>query len=1208
MSDRSRADRESVSEPTAHAARAAAGMERPHPRRGSPARGRPRSRSAAARGANPRPPGFGADVDAATLDPDAPIDTAAAERERRELFAALLADEPFQDEEPEPSDGPSPHVTAVLVAHNGARWLPTTLAALRVQTRPPEQVVAIDTGSDDDSPRLLTRALGTTRLVTAPVDTSYGSAIDTALAAVEVSAADRAQRREWIWLLHDDSAPAPEALERLLAHAVRNPSVSVLGAKAVDWDRPDRLVDIGQSTDAGGHRETYLDPGEIDQGQHEEPRDVLAVGTAGALVRRETWDALHGFDPRLPLLREDIDFGWRAARSGRRVAIVPTAEVRHARATLTGHRDGALVHGTGLRTDRAHAIYVSLLDGGSLGGLGRYPRALVTLVLRALVLLLTRRPKEAYEELRAGLHVLARPGRLLAGRRWRRGQFTLPARSTRPLLSRSSTRLRAVLLATTDRVTGSGELAASASASSLDSDEALPDGDANVLHRLFIRPVVGLAIVLVLVAVVADRHLLQGGALSGGRLLPVDGGVRDLWRAYGSGWHEVGAGSSSAASPWLPLLAVVSLPFGGNPAAVLTVLLLGAVPLAGLSAWYALRRRGLTTGLRLWAAATYAVLPVVTETVNAGRFDALVAVIALPLLLSSGVRLLRGDAGRASNHAFALGLGIALTAAFSPPVWLLAAVLLLGGALVGLPRGGELDTARRVERLRRLRAAVLALLVAPFVLLPWSLSLFAHPRPLLVGLGGPGGLAAVSGRALGAPGVVLLDPGGAHAPPLWLLTPLLAAALAATVRPSRSRAAATALGAAAVGMLGALAAARVGATASGLPPQGWAGVGLAVASVAVVLGTLLAAHDGRRALRSASFGLRQPVVVILVGLCAAVPLVAAGWLVAHGSGGPLGRASSSVGLPAIIVDDAASDPGQRVLTLRAVDGRVGYALGPVDGPRLGDEDLRQSPAAAALLAHLVADLASDRGTDAAETLSTFHVRYVAVDQDAAGDLPGILDEQPALTPYALPGEARLWQVLAPSSRLAILSGAVATEALNPASDTAPLGRGPTLAQLQAAPELALASGAQGAHDTVAAASGPRVLVLADSQTGDWRASLNGHALAPVTAWGWAQGFTLPAGDGGALTVSYDAGSRDTGLWFQLLAVFVAVVLAAPGTQRIEDEPAGPVATTLNSDEMWSLEDLEELAVPPAPVRGTDPEATAQRPRPRPDTTAGRERR
>ena len=40
-----------------------------------------------------------------------------------------------------------------------------------------------------------------------------------------------------------------------------------------------------------------LDEDEIDQGQHDDREDVLAVGTAGMLVRPAVWDELGGTDP-----------------------------------------------------------------------------------------------------------------------------------------------------------------------------------------------------------------------------------------------------------------------------------------------------------------------------------------------------------------------------------------------------------------------------------------------------------------------------------------------------------------------------------------------------------------------------------------------------------------------------------------------------------------------------------------------------------------------------------------------------------------------------------------------------------------------------------------------------------------------------------------------------------------------------------------------
>ena len=72
---------------------------------------------------------------------------------------------------------------------------------------------------------------------------------------------------------------------------------------------------------------------------------MLAVSSAGMLVRRSAWDALGGLDPRLPLFRDDIDLGWRAAAAGLSGASWhPDAVIFHAEAASRG-RPRHLEHG-----------------------------------------------------------------------------------------------------------------------------------------------------------------------------------------------------------------------------------------------------------------------------------------------------------------------------------------------------------------------------------------------------------------------------------------------------------------------------------------------------------------------------------------------------------------------------------------------------------------------------------------------------------------------------------------------------------------------------------------------------------------------------------------------------------------------------------------------------------------------------------------------
>src|SRR5690349_25113482 len=65
-------------------------------------------------------------------------------------------------------------VLAVLVAHDGAQWLPEALSALAASTRTPARVVCVDTGSLDGSPDLLRAAYG--EVLELPRTTGYGEA------------------------------------------------------------------------------------------------------------------------------------------------------------------------------------------------------------------------------------------------------------------------------------------------------------------------------------------------------------------------------------------------------------------------------------------------------------------------------------------------------------------------------------------------------------------------------------------------------------------------------------------------------------------------------------------------------------------------------------------------------------------------------------------------------------------------------------------------------------------------------------------------------------------------------------------------------------------------------------------------------------------------------------------------------------------------
>ena len=113
---------------------------------------------------------------------------------------------------------------------------------------------------------------------------------------------------------------------------------------------------VGVSIDGDGRRVTGLEQREHDQGQHDGVRDVLAVSSAGMLIRQDVWEELAGFDPHLPLYRDDVDFCWRVHRAGGRVLVAADAVLHHRETSAHGRRQ--VRDGVPSAPDREAAIRV----------------------------------------------------------------------------------------------------------------------------------------------------------------------------------------------------------------------------------------------------------------------------------------------------------------------------------------------------------------------------------------------------------------------------------------------------------------------------------------------------------------------------------------------------------------------------------------------------------------------------------------------------------------------------------------------------------------------------------------------------------------------------------------------------------------------------------------------------------------------------------
>ncbi|MER7794606.1 glycosyltransferase [Streptomyces sp. NPDC097640] len=1135
-------------------------------------------------------------------------------------------------------------VTAVLVAHDGARWLPDALAGLLGQERPVQSVVAADTGSADDSAQLLADALGPDRVLHLARRSGFGTAVAEAVRGAEVLGPDElpylkrpsgwdpvnrtwrddaydmpelphGEPVQWLWLLHDDCAPAPDALAELLRVADDHPRAAIVGPKLRSWYDSKQLLEVGVSIARSGRRWTGLERREQDQGQHDQVRPVLSVSSAGMLVRRDVWEELGGFDPRLPLMRDDVDLCWRAQAAGHQVLIAPDAALRHAEAAARERRPIDCVGRSVAdphRVDKAGAVYALLVN--SRGSALPYVllRLLVGTMVRTLAYLVGKVPGQALDEVAGLFGTLLRPEKILAARK-RRGRPVVEKDELRPLFPPPGATVRA----TAEQIAGHFGSRSDAELSSGGRHGAVESGpgdeDADFLEveqfarlkRIAGKPGPVLFAVLLLVSLIACRELLGGGALSGGALLPAPGSVSELWARYLDGWHPVGTGGTQSAPPYLAVLASVATLFLGSTGFTLTLLLVCSVPLAGFTAYFASRPLVESRLLRAWGSVAYAFLPAATGALASGRLGTAVLAVVLPLMARAAVAASgfglgerARDGERPSWRAtWAYTLLLTFTMAFTPIVWPIALLLGLGVLAVRFAES-------RTEQLTAYGLRFLAVVLTPLaVLAPWSADLLTDPGRFLdeAGLGYTTGSAA-------ALNLLALSPGGPKAGGTLLLLGFVLAALAALMRGERQLAVRTAWAVALTGFLFA-------ALTNG---SGWAGPATLVYGLALLSAGVVGAEGARQRVAAQSFGWRQPVALLIAAAAAAAPLWAAAAWMLSGADGPVGRRDPDQ-VPAFVAAESSTRDQARTLVLDGNGAQADYVLVRGSGARLGDAELTGAAGGDRRLDRVVANLIAGSGADQTGQLGGYAIRYVVVREGSARQMSRVLDATPGLTRLSQEDGSALWRVDQRISRVTIVPGAQAGET----AETG--GQGGSTAGSQAAP-VNVPSGPVEAHTTVPAGPAGRVLRIADRATEGWQATLDGKPLKAKTVDGWAQGFELPA-NGGRLDLSYESPVTHTAwMWAQGLLALVLVVLALPGRRRTVDddlpeaEAAAVAAEDLTGDgrrarRLRAAAEAAAQTAPDAPEAGapaartTDtpaPEAPGAPPAPPEVTDAGQE--
>mgnify|MGYP000591378179 CR=1 FL=1 len=1004
----------------------------------------------------------------------------------------------------------SHRVTAILVLHDGQLWLPEVVASLTSQTLPVDSIVAIDTGSIDSSAKLVKGA----RIPVLPMDrdTGFGEAIAHAVASLP-NVSD--PQSEWLWIIHDDLSLDRAALENLISEIETRPNVAMAGPKLLGWHDRTHLLEIGISIAANGNRWTGLEPSEYDQGQRDGVHEVLAVSTAGALIRRDVFEQLGGFDPNLDLFRDDVDFGWRVYSAGYAVISVSNAIGFHAEASANERRSvdvaEAFLHRP-LLLDRRNAAYVLLVNSSWW----RLPLLTIQLlagsIFRSIGYLFAKLPGYASDEILAVGALFLHPAELVTARKVRRVQRLVPSGIALKFIPSRWSQLRLTFSRSAEWIRSQvfpAEVTEVRTPSILDEnldeeDLLTPSSNRNWV-TLLKRPLIAASLFLIVLSLFWSR--LRLGAISGGALPEQPTEVSAIWNTYFSGWHSIAMGTTTAAPTWLAIIAFAATVLFGKVSLLITILFFVAPLLLALSAHHLLKGFSENRWLTTSGAVLYAISPVSISTINSGRLSTLIILLLLPLLLitTRGWFEIESFSWR---RVFALSLLVAVLFAFSPFVFLLGLVL-TGFSIYRdyLESSSGVNIALFNARMYRR----IAMVVTPFLLCaPWSFELILNPHRLLMDSGFliPGG----------GPNLALFgNPGGPGSLPTYLLSPLtLVLGISLFSSTHARRIAEYGVGALVIAVV--ISSLSISTHGNEASSKVWPGPVLVLVTLAAVAAGTVLLDRLRETLVLSHIHYRHILSALLLFTTFAYSVLAIGWSVSKGADS-LVQANRETVMPAFL----SVEKDVKILVLREVgsenEKKIQYYLSRGKDISLGEPDV--APTLTVAIADAARGLIDGSGVSSSSTLSDFGVKYLYVKAPFKREIIRSIDGLGGFSRTSATSLGVVWKVTAPASRLMFV------------------GADGVRKELEA--------GEVGARTYVPSAG---TLILTETYNRSWQVLENGYRLDRNKNEQGLPTFTVT--EPGEISLIHDGTIRRGWLSLQLIFFVIVLVMALPAGRRKSD--------------------------------------------------------
>ena len=214
----------------------------------------------------------------------------------------------------------------VILNWNGRKMLDQYLSSVLQYSRDEATVYVADNASTDDSVAMLRTKYPEVRLIELDKNWGFAEGYNRALKQIEA---------EYYLLLNSDIEVTHHWLTPMIELLDAHEDIAACQPKLLSIYDRDRFEYAGAS---GGFLDKYgypfcrgriFDSVERDEGQYDEPIEILwATGAALMIKAKDYWDA-GGMDERFFAHNEEIDLCWRLRIRGRKIVCLPESRVYH---------------------------------------------------------------------------------------------------------------------------------------------------------------------------------------------------------------------------------------------------------------------------------------------------------------------------------------------------------------------------------------------------------------------------------------------------------------------------------------------------------------------------------------------------------------------------------------------------------------------------------------------------------------------------------------------------------------------------------------------------------------------------------------------------------------------------------------------------------------------------------------------------------------